>query len=117
MFKLDWTSVWRAVVPYRDPNLLPRQWRIAIGTQKSYKADSAKRERHRIYELKRRRAKATAMNNSITGSEKEVICLHMNSLSHCFFDMEGEKHQSLFIFEHLYLLNSKILARINVSLC
>ncbi|XP_057528474.1 uncharacterized protein LOC130807322 isoform X2 [Amaranthus tricolor] len=84
MFKLDWTSVWRAVVPYRDPNLLPRQWRIAIGTQKSYKADSAKRERHRIYELKRRRAKATAMNNSITGSEKE------NDSGEDYMDNENE---------------------------
>lgn len=70
-FKLDWTSVWRTMVPYRDPNLLPRQWRIAIGTQKSYKADAAKRERHRVYESNRRRLKAMAVDYSQTGSEKE----------------------------------------------
>lgn len=69
-FKLDWTSVWRNIVPYRDPNLLPRQWRIAIGTQKSYKADSAKRERHRIYESERR-SKATARKYTQMGPEKE----------------------------------------------
>ena len=103
MFKLDWTSVWRGVVPYRDPNLLPRQWRIAIGTQKSYKADSAKRERHRIYELKRRRAKATAMNNSITGSEKEVICLHMNSLSIAVSLIWKERSTTLFLNLNTYI--------------
>ncbi|GAB2298873.1 hypothetical protein Dimus_032951 [Dionaea muscipula] len=54
MFKLDWMSVWKYVVPYRDPSLLPRQWRIATGTQKSYKMDSARKEKRRLYEFKRR---------------------------------------------------------------
>ncbi|XP_021865322.2 uncharacterized protein [Spinacia oleracea] len=70
-FKLDWISVWRTMVPYRDPNLLPRQWRIAIGTQKSYKADSAKKEKHRVYESNRRRSKAAAVDYFQTGFEKE----------------------------------------------
>ncbi|KAL2944160.1 Myb-like protein O [Bienertia sinuspersici] len=70
-FKLDWTSVWRTMVPYRDPNLLPRQWRTAIGTQKSYKSDSVKREKHRIYESNRRRSKAAAVECSHTVSERE----------------------------------------------
>ncbi|XP_021840162.1 uncharacterized protein [Spinacia oleracea] len=70
-FKLDWVSVWRTMVPYRDPNLLPRQWRIAIGTQKSYKADSAKKEKHRVYESNRRRSKMAVVDYFQTGSEKE----------------------------------------------
>ncbi|KAL9236398.1 hypothetical protein vseg_011075 [Gypsophila vaccaria] len=69
-FKLDWTLVWRTIVPYRDPNLLPRQWRIAIGTQKSYKMDSYKKEKHRIYELDRRNKKAAVMDNSHCVSEE-----------------------------------------------
>ncbi|XP_074311071.1 uncharacterized protein LOC141646958 isoform X2 [Silene latifolia] len=70
-FRLDWTSVWRAVVPYRDPNLLPRQWRIAIGTQKSYKTPSSRKEKHRVYEANRRRRKTSAMDNSHTVSEED----------------------------------------------
>ncbi|XP_021754817.1 uncharacterized protein LOC110720124 [Chenopodium quinoa] len=85
-FKLDWTSVWRTMVPYRDPNLLPRQWRTAIGTQKSYKFDSARRERHRVYESNRRRNKAAAMDYSQTGSEKE------NESGEDFVDNDNEAY-------------------------
>ncbi|XP_010538710.1 PREDICTED: uncharacterized protein LOC104812970 [Tarenaya hassleriana] len=53
-FKFDWMSVWKFIVPHRDPALLPRQWRIALGVQKSYKQDDAKKEKRRLYELKRK---------------------------------------------------------------
>uniref|UniRef100_A0A2P2KD83 Uncharacterized protein MANES_17G038900 n=1 Tax=Rhizophora mucronata TaxID=61149 RepID=A0A2P2KD83_RHIMU len=71
VFKLDWTSVWKYVVPYRDPSLLRRQWRIALGTQRSYKVDDAKREKRRIYELNRRKRKIADSANWQPLSEKE----------------------------------------------
>ncbi|KAK9674057.1 hypothetical protein RND81_12G208200 [Saponaria officinalis] len=70
-FRLDWTSIWRTIVPYRDPSLLPRQWRIAIGTQKSYKVAPDKKEKHRIAESNRRNRKAAVMGNSYCVSEKD----------------------------------------------
>ncbi|GAB2242479.1 hypothetical protein Droror1_Dr00019254 [Drosera rotundifolia] len=70
VFKWDWISVWKFVVPYRDPSLLPRQWRIATGTQKSYRMDSAKREKRRLYDLKRRK-RNTAIGNS-SDLDKEI---------------------------------------------
>ncbi|KAK1306714.1 hypothetical protein QJS10_CPA10g01129 [Acorus calamus] len=72
VLKLDWTSIWRLLVPYRDPSLLQRQWRVATGTQKTYKitSDAAKAKR-RQYELNRRsRKKALAATQTL--SEKEV---------------------------------------------
>ena len=51
-------AVWKFVVPYRDPSLLPRQWRTALGIQKSYKQDPEKKEKRRIYESTRRKLKA-----------------------------------------------------------
>ncbi|XP_019253391.1 PREDICTED: uncharacterized protein LOC109232166 [Nicotiana attenuata] len=70
VFKLDWMSVWKFIVPYRDPSLLPRQWRIAIGTQKSYKSDASKKAKRRLYE-ERRKSKAAALENRHVSSEKE----------------------------------------------
>ncbi|XP_047316707.1 uncharacterized protein LOC124920296 [Impatiens glandulifera] len=59
VFKLDWMSVWKFVVPYRDPSLLPRQWRIANGTQKSYKATADEKLKRRIYDFNRKNYKPT----------------------------------------------------------
>ncbi|KAF5729056.1 hypothetical protein HS088_TW21G01213 [Tripterygium wilfordii] len=50
-------SVWKFVVPYRDPGLLPRHWRIARGAQWSSKLDAAEKEKRRLYESKRRISK------------------------------------------------------------
>lgn len=69
--KLDWMSIWKFIVPYRDPSLLPRQWRIANGTQKSYKSDANKKAKRRLYELRRRNSKPAASANWHTSSEKE----------------------------------------------
>ncbi|KAK9267829.1 hypothetical protein L1049_010265 [Liquidambar formosana] len=71
VFKFDWMSIWKFVVPHRDPSLLPRQWRIALGTQKSYKIDAAKKEKRRLYESKRRKNKAADLASWQTISEKE----------------------------------------------
>ncbi|URE39146.1 hypothetical protein MUK42_07914 [Musa troglodytarum] len=71
LFKQDWLSVWKYFVPHRDPSLLPRQWRIATGTQKSYRKSEAIKEKRRLYEAKRRRLKAS-MADGHTLSEKEV---------------------------------------------
>nr|XP_043619049.1 uncharacterized protein LOC122590939 [Erigeron canadensis] len=57
VFKLDWMSVWRYVVPHRDPSLLSRQWRTAVGDQKSYKTDEHTKAKRRLYESKRRKSK------------------------------------------------------------
>ncbi|KAI7992946.1 Myb-like protein O [Camellia lanceoleosa] len=73
VFKLDWMSVWKFVVPYRDPSLLPRQWRIATGTQKSYKTTADKKEKRRLYESNRRKCKPAASPSWQTSSEKEEV--------------------------------------------
>ncbi|GAV85021.1 Myb_DNA-bind_6 domain-containing protein [Cephalotus follicularis] len=70
VFKHDWMSVWKFVVPHRDPSSLPRQWRMAVGTQKSYKQDAAKKEKRRIYES-RRRWKTAELANWQPSSDKE----------------------------------------------
>lgn len=70
IFKHDWLSVWKYFVPHRDPSMLPRQWRIATGTQKSYKKTEAVKEKRRIYEARRRRMKACLTDTQT--SEKEV---------------------------------------------
>ncbi|KAF9672065.1 hypothetical protein SADUNF_Sadunf11G0001800 [Salix dunnii] len=70
VYKLDWLSVWKFVVPHRDPSLLPRQLRIALGTQKSYKQDAAKKEKRRISEAKKR-SRTTELANWKQTSDKE----------------------------------------------
>ncbi|KAJ8559741.1 hypothetical protein K7X08_003799 [Anisodus acutangulus] len=71
VFKLDWMSVWKFIVPYRDPSLLPRQWRTAIGTQKSYKSDASKKAKRRLYELERKKLKAAALETWHISCRKE----------------------------------------------
>ncbi|GMI93305.1 DUO POLLEN 3 [Hibiscus trionum] len=71
VFKLDWMSVWKFIVPHRDPSLLPRQWRIALGTQKSYKQDAARKEKRRIYESERRKCKAANSSSWQHATDKE----------------------------------------------
>ncbi|KAL3521998.1 hypothetical protein ACH5RR_014832 [Cinchona calisaya] len=71
IFKLDWMSIWKFIVPYRDPSLLPRQWRIATGTQKSYKSDEKKKSKRQLYERNRRNKKSAALANWESSPEKE----------------------------------------------
>ncbi|PNY06475.1 putative DUO pollen-like protein, partial [Trifolium pratense] len=70
-YKSDWMAVWQYVVPHRDPVLLPRQWRVALGTQKSYKLNSPKRAKRRLYESQRRKLKATTTECGQPVSDKE----------------------------------------------
>ena len=65
-FKFDWISVWKFIVPYRDPSTLPRQWRTALGIQKSYKLDDVKKEKRRLSDSKKR------MSREQPASTKEV---------------------------------------------
>ncbi|KAF4399845.1 hypothetical protein G4B88_021059 [Cannabis sativa] len=60
VYKYDWRSIWQFIVPHRDPSLLPRQWRVALGTQKSYKLDADKKEKRRLYEFNKRKFKSSA---------------------------------------------------------
>ncbi|KAL5708580.1 hypothetical protein ACHQM5_019362 [Ranunculus cassubicifolius] len=71
IFKNDWVAVGKFMLPYRDPTLLPRQWRIALGTQKSYKSDEAKRKKRHLYEMQRRLRKAPPSADCQTASERE----------------------------------------------
>ncbi|XP_058115002.1 uncharacterized protein LOC131257997 isoform X2 [Magnolia sinica] len=71
VLKLDWMSVWKFFVPHRDPSLLPRQWRIALGTQRSYKTSDSVKEKRRLYLSKKRKIKK-ALSGWQSTSEKEV---------------------------------------------
>ena len=74
-------SVWQYIVPHRDPFLLPRQWRVALGTQKSYKVADGKKEKRRLYESGRRKSKATETECGQPRSDKEVCyCLKLRNL-------------------------------------
>uniref|UniRef100_A0A0A9D3M1 Myb-like domain-containing protein n=1 Tax=Arundo donax TaxID=35708 RepID=A0A0A9D3M1_ARUDO len=70
MFKNDWTSVWRFVVPHRDPSLLQRQWRVASGVQKSYNKSEAAKEKRRSYEAKRRKLRASMPNSRVVHEQE-----------------------------------------------
>uniref|UniRef100_A0A1J3HTE4 GON-4-like protein n=1 Tax=Noccaea caerulescens TaxID=107243 RepID=A0A1J3HTE4_NOCCA len=70
-FKYDWMSVWKFIVPYRDPSSLSRQWRTALGIQKSYKLDAVKNEKRRLYETKRKsREQLTSAREDRPGASK-----------------------------------------------
>ncbi|KAH9304149.1 hypothetical protein KI387_008553, partial [Taxus chinensis] len=72
VLKYDWIKVWQYCVPYRDPNLLRRQWRVALGTQKSYKTkDDATKEKRRLYEARRRKFKAQQKESCDVGTLEE----------------------------------------------
>ncbi|KAK2974829.1 hypothetical protein RJ640_005613 [Escallonia rubra] len=72
VLKFDWMAIWKFIVPHRDPALLPRQWRIATGTQKSYKGDADKKEKRRLYASKQRKCNPVALARWQT-SDKEVF--------------------------------------------
>lgn len=48
VYKYDWAKVYHHCVPHRDPATLPRQWRIALGTQKSYKLSVNNKGKRRL---------------------------------------------------------------------
>ncbi|KAJ3693465.1 hypothetical protein LUZ60_008945 [Juncus effusus] len=90
VFKNDWHSVWKFVVPYRDPALLPRQWQIALGTKKNnHKKQKTEKEksRNRIYEANRRHNKRISQLNEednekdgeATNADKETENINTNT--------------------------------------
>lgn len=52
VYKYDWIKVCRYCVPYRDPATISRQWRVAIGTQKSYKPVVNNREKRKLHDAR-----------------------------------------------------------------
>lgn len=87
IYKYDWNKVWEFCVPHRDPAILPRQWRIALGTQKSYKTSETSKERRRVYEANRRQAKKASeyglevkkVSRSLTSLGKSDVALRRNT--------------------------------------
>ncbi|CAK9860777.1 unnamed protein product [Sphagnum jensenii] len=73
VFKYDWSKVWQFCVPHRDPALLPRQWRIALGTQKSYKSNEINKEKRRLYEAGRRQAIAAQKDAFLDDDERRSM--------------------------------------------
>ncbi|KAH9550582.1 hypothetical protein CY35_10G079500 [Sphagnum magellanicum] len=53
VYKYDWARIWQFCVPHRDPVALPRQWRIALGTQKLYESHETNEEKRQAYETGR----------------------------------------------------------------
>ncbi|VVA93482.1 unnamed protein product [Arabis nemorensis] len=72
-FKYDWMSVWRFIVPYRDPSSLPRQLRTALGIQKSYKLDAVKKEKRRVYDTEKRKQLAAAKEDRYGASKANEL--------------------------------------------
>ncbi|KAI3716892.1 hypothetical protein L1987_68106 [Smallanthus sonchifolius] len=68
VYRLDWTAVWKYMVPHRDPSMLPRQWRTAIGNQKSYKGDEHAKAKRRLYESQRRKSKVEGSRLQAAGA-------------------------------------------------
>ncbi|KAK8501949.1 hypothetical protein V6N13_023273 [Hibiscus sabdariffa] len=97
VFKLDWMSVWKFIVPHRDPSLLPRQWRIALGTQKSYKQDGARKEKRRIYESERRKRKAANLTNWQHASDKEDC--QYTGVKNCSVDDDIDNAEESYVHE------------------
>ncbi|GJW60828.1 Myb-like protein [Tanacetum coccineum] len=71
LFKMDWMAIGKWMVPHRDPSLLSRQYRTAVGNQKSYKGDELMREKRRLYESQRRKSKA--LNSTAAGQNREGL--------------------------------------------
>jgi hypothetical protein len=80
IFRTDWTSIWKFVLPYRDPTLLQRQWRVATGIQRSYSKSDALKEKRRSYEAKRRKLRASVPDSQVR--EQEVSVVHNSHDTH-----------------------------------
>lgn len=105
IYKLDWMAVWKYMVPHRDPLLLARQYRTAVGNQKSYKGDELTKAKRRLYESKRRKSKLEGSRLQTTGpgqnregwsTEEDVRCktLSDKELQNCSMDNAGGENNS-----------------------
>ncbi|XP_076915371.1 uncharacterized protein LOC143574695 [Bidens hawaiensis] len=72
IYKLDWTAVWQYMVPHRDPSILPRQYRTAIGDQKSYKGDEHTKAKRRLYESQKRMSKLGGSRLQATAAGQNI---------------------------------------------
>ncbi|XVF26042.1 hypothetical protein REPUB_Repub13aG0265800 [Reevesia pubescens] len=99
VFKLDWMSIWKCIVPHRDPSLLPRQFRIALGTQRSYKQDGAKKEKRRVYESERRKRKAANLTNWQHASDKEDCQAEYAGVENCSGDDDIDNADESYVHE------------------
>lgn len=105
LFKMDWMAVWKYMVPHRDPSLISRQYRTAVGKQKSYKGDELKREKRRAYERQRRKLKAlnSRLQSTDAGQNREGLstvedanprCRTMSDKENCSADNAGGENNS-----------------------
>ncbi|XP_048131823.1 uncharacterized protein LOC115725896 isoform X3 [Rhodamnia argentea] len=94
IYKLDWMSVCKFIVPHRDPSLLPRQWRVALGTQKSYKQNPTKKEKRRAYEAERRRRRSADQASWLNASEKDYQVEHAGAENSCEDDCVDDPEEA-----------------------
>ncbi|KVH89615.1 hypothetical protein Ccrd_008384, partial [Cynara cardunculus var. scolymus] len=103
IYKLDWMAVWKYMVPHRDPLLLARQWRTAVGNQKSYKGDELTKAKRRLYESKRRKSKLEGSRLQTTGAgqnregwstEDDVRCKTLSDKENFSTDNAGGDNNS-----------------------
>ena len=73
IFKTDWISLWKFLLPYRDPALLQRQWRVATGVQRSYSKSDAVKEKRRSYEAKRRKLRASMPDSQVVSVQEVSV--------------------------------------------
>ncbi|KAK4719588.1 hypothetical protein R3W88_017926 [Solanum pinnatisectum] len=99
VFKLDWMSVWKFIVPYRDPSLLPRQWRTAIGTQKSYISDASKKAKRRLYESERKKLKSGALETWHISSRKKDDVADSAIEENCGADNCTDRNEEAYVHE------------------
>jgi hypothetical protein len=85
IFRTDWTSIWKYFLPYRDPTLLQRQWRVATGVQRSYSKSDAVKEKRRLYEAKRRKLRALGPDSPVN-HEQEVSVFRNSHDTHRIFE-------------------------------
>ncbi|PWA67286.1 homeodomain-like superfamily protein [Artemisia annua] len=78
LFKMDWMAVWKCMVPHRDTSSLSRQYRTAVGKQKSYKGDELKREKRHAYEKQRRKSKALNSRKSTDAGHTKWVHMWTN---------------------------------------
>nr|ACM45448.1 DUO pollen 3-like protein [Physcomitrium patens] len=66
VYKYDWAKVCHNCVPHRDPATLPRQWRIALGTQKSYKSNMNSKDKRRLCDAGKREGLTGTVENFLS---------------------------------------------------
>ena len=84
IFKTDWISLWKFLLPYRDPALLQRQWRVATGVQRSYSKSDAVKEKRRSYEAKRKKLKTSMPDSRVDRAQEVSVFLNLQDTHKIF---------------------------------